>query len=121
MYFRPLSFDYEDDPAVREIDDQLMVGDRLMIAPVYKQNTSGRTVLIPEDMNLIRMHGGEITSEPIAKGRHYIDVPLGDVVFFSKGELPLAKPAKNTASLDFDDLTVVGSGEAYRFYADKSE
>ena len=109
MYFRPLSFDYEDDPAAREIDDQLMVGDLLMIAPVYKQNTSGRPVYIPEDMTLIRMSGGEITAEPVKKGRQYIDVPLGDVVFFSKGKLPLAKPARNTAELDLTDLTYIGA------------
>ena len=111
MYFRPLSFDYEDDPAAREVDDQLMVGDRLMIAPVYKQNTTGRYVYLPEDMTLIRMSGGEITAEPVKKGRGYINVPLGDVVFFSRGKLPLAKPARNTAELDFDDLSYIGSDE----------
>lgn len=108
MYFRPLSFDYEDDPAAREIADQLMVGDRLMIAPVYTQNAGGRNIYLPEDMNLIRMSAGEITCEPVSQGRHYVSVPLGDVVFFSKGKLPLADPAKNTASLDFDRLTYIG-------------
>ncbi len=108
MYFRPLSFDYESDPAAREIDDQLMVGDRLMIAPVYKQNASGRYVYVPESMNLIRMHDGSITAEPINKGRHYISVPLGDVVFFTKSPLPLAEPAGNTAELDMNHLTYVG-------------
>lgn len=108
MYFRPLSFDYEDDRAAAEIDDQLMVGDRLMIAPIYKQNTSGRTVYIPEPMNLIRMSGGEITTERITKGRHYADMPLGNVVFFSKGKLPLADPAMTVAELDFENLTEVG-------------
>lgn len=107
MYFRPLSFDYEDDTAAREIEDQLMVGDRLMIAPVYQQNTTGRNVYLPEAMNLIRMSHGEITAEPISGGRHYISVPLGDVVFFCKGKLPLAAPAKNTAELDFDHLTYI--------------
>ena len=105
MYFRPLCFDYEDDPIARETEDQLMVGDRLMIAPVYVQNASGRYVYIPEDMRLIRMHDGELTAEPIAKGRHYVEVPLGDVVFFSKGIIDLADPAMNTAELDTEHLT----------------
>ena len=108
MYFRPLCFDYEDDEAAREVEDQLMLGDRLMIAPVYVQNASGRCVYVPEEMNLIRMSVGNITSEPIAKGRHYIDVPLGDVVFFCKGKLPLADPAMNTAELDLEHLTLIG-------------
>ena len=102
MYFRPLCFDYADDPAAREIEDQLMVGDRLMIAPVYRQNASGRNIYVPERMNLIRMSKGEITAEPVEKGWHTVSVPLGDVVFFSKGK-------KNTADIDFDDLTEVGS------------
>lgn len=108
MFFRPLCFDYEDDPAARGVEDQLMVGDRLMIAPVYVQNAQGRYVYVPEDMNLIRMSGGEVTAEPIAKGRHYIEVPLGDVVFFCIGKLLLAKPTMNTAELDMDDLTEIG-------------
>ena len=108
MYFRPLCFDYEDDPDARGVEDQLMVGDRLMIAPVYVQNADGRYVYVPEDMNLIRMSGGEITAEPIAKGRHYIRVPLGDVVFFSIGKLPLAEPAMSTAELDMEHLTEIG-------------
>ena len=105
MFFRPLCFDYEDDPIAREVEDQLMVGDSLMIAPIYVQNASGRYVYIPEDMRLIRMHGGELTAEPITKGRHYIEVPLGDVVFFSRGIIHLADPAMNTAGLDTEHLT----------------
>ena len=108
MFLRPLCFDYEDDPDARTVEDQLMVGDRLMIAPVYVQNAEGRYVYVPEDMNLIRMSGGEVTAEPITKGRHYIQVPLGDVVFFSIGKLPLADVAMSTAELDMEHLTYVG-------------
>ena len=105
LFFRPLRFDYEDDPVCRDIEDQLMVGESLMIAPVYIQNANCRCVYLPEDMRLIRMHEGAVTAEPIAKGRHDIDVPLGDVVFFCKGKLLLADPAMNTAELDMEHLT----------------
>lgn len=120
MYFRPLCFDYEADPAARGVEDQLMVGDRLMIAPVYVQNAEGRYVYIPEDMNLIRMSGGEITAEPIQKGRHFISVPLGDVVFFSAGKLPLAHPASNTANLDYETIRFIGEGRAYTIFGKDS-
>lgn len=115
MFFRPLAFDYEDDPDARDVEDQLMLGDRLMIAPIYTQNAEGRYVYIPEDMSLIRMSGGTVTTEPIAKGRHYIRIPLGDVVFFCKGKLPLADPAMSTAALDFDTVRLIGEGEEYTF------
>ena len=35
MYFRPVSFDYPEDAFAYQVEDQLMVGDSIMIAPVY--------------------------------------------------------------------------------------
>lgn len=40
-YFRPLAFDYPDDPDAREVEDQLLLGEGLMAAPVYVQNAHG--------------------------------------------------------------------------------
>ena len=54
MYFRPLAFEYAGDTRALETEDQLMVGDYMMIAPVYKQNANGRYVYVPEDMRLLR-------------------------------------------------------------------
>ena len=44
-YFRPLAFDYPADPDAREVEDQLLLGEGLMIAPIYTQNAHGRTAL----------------------------------------------------------------------------
>ena len=107
MYFRPLSFDYEGDEIAAGIEDQLMVGESIMIAPIYIQNAVARHVYLPENMKLIRMSGGNISTEELIKGWHYISVPLGDVVFFSKGKIPLAKPAMNTSELDWEDLELI--------------
>ena len=41
MMFRPLAFAYREDSRARKVEDQLMVGDSIMIAPVYEQNASG--------------------------------------------------------------------------------
>ena len=43
-YFRPLAFDYSADSDAREVEDQLLLGEGLMIAPIYTQNAHGRTV-----------------------------------------------------------------------------
>ncbi len=107
MYFRPLAFDYEDDDVAAQVEDQLMVGDSLMIAPIYTQNADARHVYLPESMRQIRMSKGEISTEELNKGWHYVSVPLGDVVFFSKKPLPLAKPAMNTSELKLDDVEYV--------------
>ena len=100
MYFRPLIFDYEDDAIAATVEDQLMVGDSVMIAPIYVQNADARHVYLPEDMKLVRMHEGNISTEELKKGWHYVSVPLGDVVFFTKAPIPLAKPVKNTSELN---------------------
>ena len=101
MYFRPLRFDYEDDDIAATIEDQLMVGDSLMIAPVYTQNAVARHVYLPERMIQYRMSEGEISTEELSKGWHYIGVPLGDVVFFAKSEIALADPAMNTGEVSW--------------------
>lgn len=107
MYFRPLAFDYEDDNTAASIEDQLMVGDDLMIAPVYVQNAEARHVYLPEDMRELRMSEGNISVKELHKGWHYISVPMGHVVFFSKKPIPLANPAKNTSELDWENVEFI--------------
>jgi alpha-glucosidase len=100
MYFRPLRFDYEDDEVAAAVEDQLMVGDRLMIAPIYTQNAEARHVYLPEKMTQVRMHEGEISTVELNKGWHYVSVPLGDVVYFTIQDVELAEPVRNTSELD---------------------
>ena len=58
-------------------------------------------------MKMVRMHDGDISTKELKKGWHYIGVPMGDVVFFSKGNIPLAKPAMNTTELDWENVEIV--------------
>lgn len=124
MYFRPLSFDYEDDLRAIHTDDQILLGEGLMIAPVYVQNAVGRYVYLPEDMLMIEWNNSQIKSQKmLTKGDHFIEVPLESVVFFiKKGKIvPFAKPALNTALLDTTNLTAVGNapkGTVYELYDD---
>lgn len=59
MYFRPLAFDYPKDAQAVQVEDQLMVGGSVMIAPVYQQNALGRYVYLPEHMLMIRVKAPE--------------------------------------------------------------
>ncbi len=107
MMFRPLAFDYPGDPLAREIEDQLMLGDECMIAPLYEQNKNGRYVYLPEDMTLVKLSGEKVEAQSLEKGLCYITAALNEVpLFIRKGKsVPLAKPALNTAELDTENLT----------------
>ncbi|MCI6649591.1 MAG: glycoside hydrolase family 31 protein [Lachnospiraceae bacterium] len=108
MYFRPLAFEYAGDTRAAETEDQLMVGDYMMIAPVYKQNANGRYVYVPEDMRLLRFRSfDDYDEEEIAKGDHYVKAGINEtLIFLKKGcKLPFAVPGKNVDSMIEDGAT----------------
>ena len=122
MFFKPLGFEYKDDPIARATEDQLFVGDELMIAPVYTQNALGRYVYLPEDMRAVRLKaGGELEFSDMAKGHHFVEIPLNEVVFYIRKDkcIPLAKSALSTDAMDFDNLELIGfEGAEYELYTD---
>ena len=102
MLFKPLSFEYDDARSL-EVEDQLLLGESLMLAPVYKQNATGRYVYLPENMKMIRFRAYDDYDEEILQaGDHYVKAGLSEVlVFVRKGHvLPLAKPSKRTSGVD---------------------
>ena len=50
MYCMPLAFAFPDDDFARQVEDEVMIGESLLIAPVYEQNARGRYVYLPEEM-----------------------------------------------------------------------
>lgn len=118
MMFRPVAFDYTDDEFAPQVEDQLMVGDSIMIAPVYQQNAKGRYVYLPEDMLFVKLSGENVTvKEEMKKGHHYIEVAMDEVpLFIKKGAvLPLCKPALSTEKLDLNSLQLIAYGENAKF------
>lgn len=121
MYIRPLSFDYENDEMAKNVEDQLMVGDSIMIAPVYTQNAKGRYVYLPENMSQLRLNADStITVTQMEKGHHYIDVPENEIVFFIKNGkcIPLCDKAKNVDAINYDTIKLYGTGDSYELYTD---
>ena len=125
-YFRPLAFDYPDDPDAREVEDQLLLGEGLMAAPVYVQNAHGRHVYLPEPMKLLRLRAvDDYDEEILPAGHHYIRCALDEVLLFLRpGHIvPVAQPANNTSELDDASLTLWsflpdGEPAEYRMYRD---
>lgn len=127
MYFRPLAFDYPEDASAKRVEDQLMVGESIMIAPVYIQNAYGRYIYLPEEMLMVRMKSPEEKQfEVWEKGDHYIEIALNEVVFFIKKNhmLPLAildDMVNTTADLDESRYEWIGFAEEraeYTLYQD---
>ena len=125
-YFRPLAFDYPDDPDAREVEDQLLLGEGLMAAPVYVQNAHGRHVYLPEPMKLLRLRAvDDYDEEILPAGHHYIRCALDEMLLFLRPGhiIPVAQPANSTSELDDASLTLWsflpdGESAEYRMYRD---
>ncbi|MBE5855749.1 MAG: alpha-glucosidase [Lachnospiraceae bacterium] len=124
MIFTPLCFEYPEDDLAYEVEDQLCVGESIMIAPVYKQNATGRYVYLPEQMKLCRFRSyDDYDVEIMEKGHHYIKAAMNEVlVFIRKGHaLPLATPADRTEKIDYTNLKYECfqcDQDAYQLYMD---
>ena len=108
-YFRPLGFDFPADPDAREVQDQLLLGEGVMVAPVYTQNASGRHVYLPEPMKLYRVRSvDDYDTELLPAGHHYVRCALDEVLLFIRPghAVPVARPASCTAQLDETSLTL---------------
>lgn len=122
MYFKPLAFVYPEDRMAVQVEDQLMLGNELMIAPVYTQNANGRYVYLPEEMKFIKfMLDGTIFEQVLEAGHHYVEIALNEVpLFIRKGKcIPVAEAAENVDALDTKNMRLIGYGHAeYVLYED---
>lgn len=127
MMFSPLSFIYGGDALAGQVEDQLLIGENIMIAPVCEQNASGRVVYFPERMKQLIFRKGTVAEGIVyEKGFAYVDMPMGSVnIFLREGYLfPVAKGGKCVEDVDFEDLTLYSFGEEikpYEYYLDDGE
>ena len=125
-YFRPLSFDYLNDADALNVEDQLLLGEGLMVAPVYTQNAVGRHVYLPEPMKMLRLRSvTDYDEEVLPAGHHYIHCALDEVLLFIRlgRVVPVAASAESTTQLNETDLTLWsylpdGTTGSYRMYTD---
>ena len=85
LMFTPLGMLYPDDAAARHVEDQLFVGGKIMIAPVYQPNAIGRSVYLPEPMTMYRVKSPtDYVAEKMERGHAYVDVAINEVLIFVK-------------------------------------
>ena len=124
MYFKPLSFVYTDDEFTSQVEDQLLVGDSFMIAPVYNQNAKGRYVYLPEEMAMLRFRGvDDYDTEILPAGHHYVEAGLFEMLVFVRPDkiLVLTDGGEYTDEVDCDHvkaLAFVKTKAEYVWYED---
>jgi alpha-glucosidase len=91
---RPLLYDFQHDAAARDTDDQFMLGDALLVAPVMKPGVLARSVYLPEG-SWYDWHSGERHG-----GRAYVtaQAPLNRIPLFARGGSIIACHAQALAS-----------------------
>lgn len=118
MFIKQLGMEYEDKFS-KEVEDQLLIGDSIMIAPIYEPNKRGRYVYIPEDMLLwkVKDHTSK-DFEIIKKGHNYIDIDIKEFsVFIRKNKmLVLGEPAQSTKDINSETLNIIAFVESEAEY-----
>ncbi|OJV61927.1 MAG: alpha-glucosidase [Clostridiales bacterium 38-18] len=113
LLFAPLGFTYLDERS-KGVEDQLLFGDELMLAPIYESNARGRHVYLPEEMVKINLSQyesiGEQGFEWLSKGDHYIPQEVDELYAYLRPNrlLVLTEPKNRVSQLNYKQLTVIG-------------
>ena len=122
LMFKALSFVYPEDAHARQVEDQVMLGNEIMIAPVYTQNADGRYVYLPEEMKFIKfLPDGSLSEETLSAGHHYVKIALNEVPLFIRKDkcIPVGSAAESVAQLDKNSIRMIGYPDAsYEMYDD---
>jgi alpha-glucosidase len=122
MYCKPLAFEFPEDAMARQVEDQLLIGNEIMIAPVYTQNATGRYVYLPEEMKFIKfLPDGTISEEILEQGHHYVDIALNEVPLFIRKDkcIPVVDFAEYVDAIDMSTKKMIGYENAeYDLYDD---
>ncbi len=122
LYFKPLAFVYPKDSMAAQVEDQMIIGNEIMIAPVYTQNARGRYVYLPEEMQFVKfLPDGTISVEILEKGHHYVEIALNEIpLFIRSGKcIPVAEAAECVDDLDTAHMAMLGYDHAdYVLYDD---
>ncbi|HEX5913067.1 MAG TPA: TIM-barrel domain-containing protein, partial [Rubrobacter sp.] len=117
---RPLLFEYPEDETTFTADDEFMLGDALLVAPITRPGIEHRHVYLPEG-TWFHYYSGERFEGPVHILAH---APLGEPALYVKGDtpVPMGPDAAHTGERPNDPLTLLvypaeGAGES-TFYED---
>ena len=111
LMYRPLGFEHPEDKVAVATEDQLYVGEDIMICPVYTQNAVGRYVYLPEPMTMVRMKSAdEYELEKYEAGHYFVEIPAQEIVFFIRDghRIPLYKSAEYAEAVFENECEWIG-------------
>lgn len=111
LMYRPLGFEHPEDKVAVATEDQLYVGEDIMICPVYTQNAVGRYVYLPEPMTIVRMKSAdEYELEKYEAGHYFVEIPAQEIVFFIRDghRIPLYKSAEYAEAVFGNECEWIG-------------
>ena len=111
LMYRPLGFEHPEDKVAVATEDQLYVGEDIMICPVYTQNAVGRYVYLPEPMTMVRMKSAdEYELEKYEAGHYFVEIPAQEIVFFIRDghRIPLYKSAEYAKAVFENECEWIG-------------
>jgi len=101
--FRPLMLNYQDDSNTYNLDDQFMIGDDLLVAPIVKPDLTSRLVYLPKgtwyDFWTNKKYDGGTMIR--------VDAPLETVPIFVRGGavIPMGPEMRYVGERPFDPIT----------------
>ncbi len=112
---RPLLFEYPEDESTYSADDEFLLGDALLVAPITRPGVEHRHVYLPEG-TWFHYYSGERLDGPAHILAH---APLGEPALYLKANtaIPMGPDASHTAEKPTDPLTLLlhpaeGTGES---------
>ena len=78
---RPMVFDHQDDPTVRDLDDQYLFGPDLLVAPVLAAGQTARQVYLPAG-DWYDWHTGDLSEGPVFV---HVPTPMEHIPIFARG------------------------------------
>ncbi|MDX6557199.1 MAG: alpha-glucosidase, partial [Blastocatellia bacterium] len=88
--FRPLMLNYQDDESTYNLDDEFMIGDDLLVAPIVKPDLTSRLVYLPKGIWYDYWTNKKYSGGTMVR----VDAPLETVPMFVRGGaiIPQAQP-----------------------------
>lgn len=113
--WRPLVMNYPNDKNTYEINDEFLLGDNMLVAPIVKQGAKHRVVYLPEGVWY-----NYFTNEKYNSGYHLIKADLNEIpVYVKEGAIiPTQKVAQYIDELDEIIFKVYPGNSKYIHYQD---